>query len=66
MQVEIGVGDSVGIEHRVGAAIGAARVARPADPAIDHDMADMDVLRLQLARQALREAAQGELAHREG
>jgi len=42
MQVEIAVGDRVGIEQRVGAAIGAARVARPADPAIADDMADMD------------------------
>ena len=33
--------------------------------AVDDDMSDMDALRRQFARHALREAAQRELAHRE-
>src|SRR5207253_5339928 len=66
IEMEIAVGDRLGIEHRIGPALGEPGIAGAADPAVDHDVADMDVLRLQLPRQALREAAQGELAHREG
>src|SRR2546425_6797214 len=39
---------------------------RLADPAVDDEMRDVDTFRRQLARHALREAAQREFAHREG
>src|SRR3546814_20833647 len=42
------------------------RIVRPLpDAAVDHEMGDMDALRCQFARQALRQAAQRELAHGE-
>ena len=41
------------------------RPARAPDAAVDHDMGDMDALRVKLARHALGEPAQRELAHRE-
>ena len=45
-----------------GGGLGPARIA---DRTVDHEVGDMDALRRQLARDALRQAAQGELAHRE-
>src|SRR5690348_8156829 len=56
VQLQIGLGDRIGIEHPVGAALIGARVARAADAAVDDDMPDMDVERLQFAREALCEA----------
>src|SRR5712691_6156124 len=66
VDVEIGLRDRLRLEHAVGAApVGARIAARSLDAAIDDEMRDMDVLRRQLARHALGEAAQTELAHRE-
>src|SRR5665213_1568811 len=62
MQIQIGVGDRVRVEESVGAAFVGARIAILGDAAVDHDVADMDVQRLQFAREALREPAQRELA----
>src|SRR5580704_19411644 len=64
VQRQIGLGDRVGVEQPVGAALVGAGIRLFGDAAVDHDMADMDVLRLQFAGKALREAAQRELAHR--
>src|SRR5690348_15659113 len=66
MDVEVGFRDRIGLQHAVGAALRASRIALLPDPAVDYEMRDMDVLGLQLARHALREAAQAELAHCEG
>src|SRR5260370_38943958 len=63
VQRQIGGSDRVRIEQAVGAALVGARIALFSDAALDPDGADMDVLRLQLPRQALRQAAQCELAH---
>src|ERR1700686_1686733 len=65
MQREIGLGDRVGVEQSVGTALVGARIGFFGDAAIDDDVADMDVLWLQLAGEALGQAAQRELAHRE-
>src|SRR5690348_5934603 len=61
----VGFGDGVGVEHRVGPVrrLGAARIA---DAAVDDEVADAHALRRELARQALGEAPERELAHREG
>src|SRR5258705_13187061 len=58
-------GDRVGIEQARGLVRGLSPPLAP-DAAVDHDMPDVDALRLQLARHALREPAQRELAHGEG
>src|SRR5207302_11099350 len=39
---------------------------RAAYPAVDHEMGDMDAFGAELPRGALRQTAQGKLAHREG
>src|SRR5258708_15827363 len=65
VQREIGLGDRVRVEEPVRAAFVGARVAFLGDAAIDNDVAYMDILRLQFASEALREAAQGKFAHRE-
>src|SRR5258708_8693935 len=63
VDVEIGLRNRRRLEHPVGT----ARIAaQPLDAAVDDEMGDMDVLRCKLARHALRQAAQPELAHREG
>src|SRR5260221_4885002 len=63
VDVQIGLRDRRRLEHPVGT----ARVAAQAlYAAVDDAMGDMDVLRRKLARHALRQAAQPELAHREG
>src|SRR5512143_2667437 len=59
MDMEIGIGDGVRIESRL-----AVRILP--DAAIDDEMGDMDVLGRQLARHALCQPPQRELAHREG
>src|SRR5260370_41569849 len=62
---EIGLGDRVGVERAVRAVV---RVGAPgaAHPAIDDEMGDVDAFGAELPSGALGEAAQGELAHREG
>src|SRR5262249_8918525 len=55
----------VGVERARGR-VGRVRPARAPDPAVDHDVSDVDALRRELARHALGEAAQRELAHGEG
>src|SRR5580693_5296343 len=56
--------DRVGIEHGV-RAIGWVDAGRAADAAINDEMRDVNALRRQFARHALRQSAQRELAHRE-
>ena len=58
VEVEIGLGDGVGVEAAVGPArCGALRTRWAAYAAIDHDLSDMDILGLKLPRHALDEAA---------
>src|SRR2546427_4897849 len=58
--------DLVGEEHPFRAALARSRIARgPRDPAVDDEVRDVDALWGELARHALREAAQRELPHRE-
>ena len=67
MDVEVILGDFVGQQHGVFAAFCRTGVARALqDTAIDHEMGDVDILRLQFARERLCQAAQAEFAHREG
>src|SRR5580698_5120064 len=54
MELEIGFGDRVGIEQRVRPFLIGARIVLLGDAAVDDEVADMDVLWMQLARQALR------------
>src|SRR3954464_7184638 len=63
--VQIAGGDGIGVEQARGLVAG-FRSARPFDAAVDHHVRDVNALRRQFARHALREAAQRELAHREG
>src|SRR5439155_18592337 len=63
VEIEIALRDRRRLEHSVGT----ARVAAlPLDAAVDDEMGDMNVLWRELARHALRQAAQSELAHRKG
>src|SRR5579859_6855995 len=62
--VQVRGGDGVGLEHRLQARGRFAAGAR--DRAVDHEVLDVDALRRELAGEALREAAQRELRHREG
>src|SRR4051812_28761041 len=57
-------GDGVGVEHRIRSVRRVLTGGAP-DATIDHEMRDVNALRRQLARHALRKAAQRELAHRE-
>src|SRR5207249_2464775 len=67
VHVKVVPGDLVGQQHAVLAPLIRARVSRRlADPAVDDEMRDVDAFRRQLARHALRKAAQRKLAHREG
>ena len=67
MNMQVVLGDLVGQQHGVFTALGAAGVVRTLqDPAVDHEMGDVNVLRLQFAGQRLGQTAQAELAHREG
>src|SRR5229473_3062959 len=66
VEVEILLGDGVGVEQAVRAAPAGTRIARLADTAVDDEMTDMDVLRRQFAGKALRQPAETELAHGEG
>ena len=61
-QVHIGGRNCVGVEVRV---LIVVRRASRTDSAVDDDMRDVDALGRELARHALRESAQRELAHRE-
>src|SRR6202011_5536255 len=63
--VQIGLRNGIGVEHRVGLvrSLGSARIA---DPAVDHEMRDVNALRREFARHALRQSTKRELAHREG
>src|SRR5690242_20768682 len=62
VQVQILLGDGGRIEHGVGTA---APPVIGSNAAIDDDMADMNVLRRELAGKALRQAAEREFAHGE-
>jgi len=53
-QMQIGVRDGVGIEQAV-RLVGRYRPACAADAPVDHDMSDVNALRMQLARHALRQ-----------
>ena len=56
VKLQIGFGDGVGVEHAVAAVILPVLPFR-GDAAIDHEMADMDVLWVQFARQRLGKTA---------
>src|SRR3954470_15143351 len=62
---EVALRDLVGQQHAVVAPLPGPRVVASLDAAVDDEMRDVDVLRRELARHALRQAAQGELPHRE-
>ena len=53
--VQIGLGDRLGIEQRL-RTVGVLDAAGAADSAVDDEMGDMDAVRRELARQALRRA----------
>src|SRR6476620_823071 len=57
-------GNRIGIEHRV-RPVGRLGANRTANAAVDDEMRDMNALRRQFARHALRQSAQREFAHRE-
>ncbi len=59
--MQIGLGDRLGIEQRIGP-IGVLDAAGAEDSAVDDEMGDMDPVRRELARQALSEPAQREFA----
>src|SRR5438128_1354495 len=61
---KIGRRDGVRIEQAIGA-VGRLDPPRTADAAVDHEVRDMNAARRKLARETLRQAAQGELAHGE-
>ena len=63
-QIEIALRNGVRIEHAVGL-IGRIGPTVAADAAIDDDVSDVNALRRKLARHALRQSAQRELAHGE-
>src|SRR4029079_9512793 len=54
--VKVGIGDGVRVEQRV-CAFGRHRSTRGPNPPVDHEVRDVDVLRRELARHALRETA---------
>src|SRR5580704_12832925 len=62
--MQVGCGNRVWIKHARLLA-GRLRPALALDTTVDHDMRDMNALRAELARHALRQTAQGKLAHRE-
>ena len=67
MKLEICLRYRVGVEAAIGTArCGALRSSRIAYAAIDHHLSDMDILWLQLARHALNESGQTQLAHGKG
>src|SRR5690242_5844636 len=66
MHVKVSLGDRVGLEQAIGSALIGARIVAAANPAIDDEMRDVNVLRRQFARHALRKAAQSKLSHCEG
>src|SRR5438445_1222617 len=63
--VPVTLRDGVGVKHGMRAIRGFG-THRAADAAVDDKMPDVNALRRQLARHALREPAQRELAHRKG
>src|SRR6188472_1738254 len=63
--VPVAQGNGIGIQHRV-RPIGGLAARGAANAAVDDEMRDMNALRRQFARHALRQPAQRELAHREG
>src|SRR2546421_5659492 len=65
VQVQVVLRDLVGEEHPVRAAPARSGIASPGDAAVDYEVCDVDSLRRELPRHALREAAQRELPHRE-
>ncbi len=62
--VPVTQGNRIGVEHRV-RPVGRLSARRAADAAVDDEVRDMDALRRQFARHALRQPAQRELAHGE-
>src|SRR5437667_2714733 len=65
MDVEVGLGDRIGLQEAVSAALIRARIALLLDAAVYYEMRDVDVLGLQLTRHALSETAQAEFPHGE-
>ena len=59
--VEISLRNRLRIEKRIRFIVRFGS-SRRTDAAIDHEMGDVDALRLQFARKALRQAAQGDFA----
>src|SRR5205085_12312436 len=55
-EVEIACGDRIRVEQARGLA-GRFGAARALDPAVDHDMRNVNALRMKLARHALRQSA---------
>ena len=62
--MEVVGGDGVGVEQRIGL-VRRRGAPGPGDAAVDDEMGDVDSLRREFARHALRQAAQRELAHGE-
>src|ERR1700753_611951 len=62
--VEIGLRDGLRRQHALWP-FGRLRTRRAFNTAADHEMRDVDALGPEFTRRALREAAQGELAHGE-
>ena len=62
MELQIGLGNGVRVEHVVAAIILTA-MPRRTDAAINHEMPDMDILRMKFARQRLRQTTKPEFAH---
>src|SRR6516164_773042 len=63
--VQVGLRDGVGVEQGVRRVTG-QRAACAADATVDDEMGNVDTLRRELARHALCQPAQRELAHGEG
>src|SRR6185437_10062805 len=66
VHLQVGLGNGVRVEQAVLAKRSGARMALAGDSTVDHDVADMDILRMQLAGEGLGKAAQREFAHGEG
>src|SRR6266704_973007 len=65
VDVEVGLGDRIGLQQAVSAALTRAWIALLLDAAVYYEMRDVNVLGLQLTRHALSETAQAEFPHGE-